>query len=305
MQAAERGASASEAIQVALTARANRSWGSGLWRFARKYPLGATGATALALLVVVAIFAPLIAPYSYITVDFPNRLTPPSSQWWFGTDHLGRDVFSRIVFGARTSLYVGILSVSLGTVVGVVMGVASGYLGGKLDILLQRVVDTLMGFPSLVLALVMVVALKPSLNSVTFAIALTMIPRMARVSRSTALSIKEEMYVLAAKANGSSTVRIMLRHVMPNGLAPVFVLATSALGSAIIAEASLSFLGLGVPPPNPSWGGMLQVGAVERLESAPWLAIFPGVFLSIVVFSFALFGDALRDALDPRLRGGR
>ena len=293
------------AVHAALERRARSSWAKHLWQFVRSYPLGAAGAAILLLLVLVAVFAPLIAPYDPLRHDIPNRLAPPGLQFFFGTDVFGRDAFSRIVFGSRTSLYVGLLSVTLGTVIGVILGVASGYLGGRFDLLVQRLVDTLMGFPSIVLAMVMVVGLGASLNSVTFAIAITMIPRMVRLSRSTALTIKEEVYVLSARATGCSTVRIMLAHVLPNGLAPVFVVATSALGTAIVIEASLSFLGLGVPPPNPSWGGMLRDGTIGVLEDAPWLAIFPGVVLSTVVFAFSLFGDALRDALDPRLRGGR
>ena len=292
-----------EATQGPLLRRAQPSLLRRLLTFMRRYPLGGIGGLILFILVIVALFANVIAPHHFADVDFSNRLHAPDSQFLFGTDKLGRDVFSRVVYGSRTSLYVGLLSVTLGTTVGVVLGIASGYAGGRFDLVVQRVVDMLMGFPSLVLALVMIVALSPSLNSVTFAISLSLMPRMTRLSRSTALTIKEEVYVLATKAVGSSTPRILLYHVMPNGLAPVFVLATSALGSAIVTEASLSFLGLGVPPPDPSWGGMLQLGAVETLESAPWLAIFPGLALSIVVFAFALFGDALRDALDPRLRG--
>jgi peptide/nickel transport system permease protein len=250
-----------------------------------------------------AIFADVIAPYDPIKQDVPYRLRPPDESFWFGTDIYGRDVFSRIVYGARISLYVGILSVIVGTVVGMLLGASSGYFGGKYDLLMQRVMDALMGFPPIVLALILVVALGPSLNSVTVAIAITYMPRVARLARSSALAIKEEAYVDAARTIGCTAPRIMLRHVIPNSLTPVFVLATGQLGNAIVAEATLSFLGLGVPPPDPSWGGMLQFGAKGYLESAPWLTIFPGLALSSVVFAFALFGDALRDVLDPRLKG--
>lgn len=270
--------------------------------FIRNKPLGAAGAAVLILVVISAIFADVIAPYDPILQDIPYRLRPPDESFWFGTDNFGRDVFSRVVFGARISLYVGLLSVAVGTLAGVVVGIASGYLGGAFDLWIQRIMDALMGFPPLVLALILVVALGPSLNSVTAAIAVTYLPRVARLARGSALAIKREAYVDAARTVGCSTWRIMLRHVMPNSLTPVFVLATGQLGNAIVAEATLSFLGLGVPPPNPSWGGMLQIGARGFLESAPWLTLFPGLALSSVVFAFALFGDALRDVLDPRLK---
>jgi peptide/nickel transport system permease protein len=272
-------------------------------RFIRTKPLGTFGAAILIILCLTALFADIIAPYDPIRQDVPYRLRSPDESFWFGTDIYGRDVFSRIVYGARVSLYVGMLSVIIGTVVGMILGATSGYLGGRFDILVQRIMDALMGFPPIVLALILVVALGPSLNSVTVAIAITYMPRVARLARSSALSIKEEAYVDAARTVGCTTPRIMLLHVIPNSLTPVFVLATGQLGNSIVAEATLSFLGLGVPPPHPSWGGMLQFGAKGYLESAPWLTIFPGLALSSVVFAFALFGDALRDVLDPRLKG--
>jgi peptide/nickel transport system permease protein len=271
--------------------------------FVRNKPLGAFGAGILIILCLTAIFADWIAPYDPIQQNVPYRLRPPDESFWFGTDIYGRDVFSRIVYGARVSLYVGILSVLIGTIVGLLIGVASGFMGGRFDILVQRIMDALMGFPPIVLALILVVALGPSLNSVTVAIAITYLPRVARLARSSALSIKEEAYVDSARTVGCTTPRIMLQHVIPNSLTPVFVLATGQLGNSIVAEATLSFLGLGVPPPHPSWGGMLQFGAKGYLESAPWLTLFPGLALSSVVFAFALFGDALRDVLDPRLKG--
>ncbi|MFN0073799.1 MAG: ABC transporter permease [Chloroflexota bacterium] len=271
--------------------------------FIRTKPLGAFGAAVVLTLVLTAIFADVIAPYDPVRQDVPYRLRSPDESFWFGTDIYGRDVFSRIVYGARISLYVGLLSVVIGTAAGVLVGSSSGYFGGKYDLWMQRVMDALMGFPPIVLALILVVALGPSLNSVTVAIAITYLPRVARLARSSALAIKEEAYVDAARTIGCTAPRIMLQHVIPNSLTPVFVLATGQLGNAIVAEATLSFLGLGVPPPDPSWGGMLQFGAKGYLESAPWLTIFPGLALSSVVFAFALFGDALRDVLDPRLKG--
>lgn len=276
---------------------------TGLLRFARRYPLGAAGGLCLTLLVLVAIFATQLSTHDPLAQHIPSRLMPPSDAYWFGTDNLGRDVFSRVIHGARTSLYVGLVSVLLGTIVGTLLGVTSGYLRGVFDLVVQRLVDTLMGFPALVLALTLVVALGSSMNNVCIAIAMTIAPRIVRVARSSTLSIREELYVTGAQAIGCSASRIILHHITPNALAPVFILATGGLGSAIIAEASLSFLGLGVPPPTPSWGGMIQLGARGYLETSPWLAVYPGIVLSVVVFSFSLLGDAMRDALDPRLRG--
>ncbi len=279
-----------------------RTWVA-LARFGQRYPLGAAGGLCLVAVAFVAVFAEQLAPHDPLAQVIPDRLVAPNGVYWFGTDNLGRDVFSRVVFGARTSLYVGFVSVALGTVTGTLLGVTSGYLRGPFDLLVQRVIDTLMGFPALVLALTLVVALGSSMNNVCIAIAMTIAPRITRVARSSTLSIREELYVTGAQAIGCSTARIILRHITPNALAPIFILATGGLGGAIIAEASLSFLGLGVPPPTPSWGGMIQLGARGYLESSPWLAVYPGIVLSIVVFSFSLLGDAMRDALDPRLRG--
>jgi peptide/nickel transport system permease protein len=298
-----------EAITHRRAVTAHRTWSAhrlssnAIVRFIRSKPLGAAGAVLLILLLISAVFADFIAPYDPILQDVPYRLRPPDESFWFGTDIYGRDMFSRIVFGARISLYVGALSVVVGTLVGLLVGIASGFLSGTFDLWVQRLMDALMGFPPIVLALILVVAVGPSLNSVTMAIAVTYIPRVARLARGSALAIKEETYVEAARAIGCSTWRIMLRYVTPNSLTPVFVLATGQLGNAIVAEATLSFLGLGVPPPQPSWGGMLQFGARGYLESAPWLTLFPGLALSSAVFAFALFGDALRDVLDPRLKG--
>ena len=283
--------------------RAQKNWRGHVWTFVRKKPLGATGGLSLIVLVLTALFAPLIQTFDPLLQDIPNRLPSPDSQFLFGTDPFGRDMFSRIVHGARVSLYVGLISVTLGTTVGTLTGVASAYAGGKVDLLVQRVVDAMQGIPGLILILALVVALGASLNNVTIAIAIAFTPRMVRLSRSQALMVKQEDYVLAAKTIGASSVRIILRHVLTNSLTPVIVLATGYLGTAIVTEAGLSFLGLGVPPPHPSWGGMLQFGARQYQEAAPWLTIFPGTALTITVFGFNLFGDALRDSLDPRLRG--
>ena len=278
-------------------------WCFSMVRFARRKPLGTLGAVTLILFLLIALSAPLMVTHDPAVQDIPNRLKAPGLNFWFGTDIYGRDVFSRIVFGSRISLYVGVVAVALGAGVGTLLGVISGYFGGWFDLVVQRATDALMGFPPLVLSMAVVVGLGPSLNVVAFAIGLSLIPRVIRVSRASAFSVREEVYVLAARALGCGHRRIIFRHLLPNCLAPVFVLATGYLGTAIVAEASLSFLGLGVPPPEPTWGGMLQFGAKGYLEAAPWLTIFPGLALSLATFGFALFGDALRDVLDPRLRG--
>ncbi|MEK7214933.1 MAG: ABC transporter permease [Chloroflexota bacterium] len=275
----------------------------GIRRLFRRYPLGGLGAVLLVCLGLVALLAPWVARYDPLFQDAALRLRPPGGDFWFGTDTYGRDIFSRVVWGSRVSLFVGVASVMVGTVPGVLLGVCSAYFGDPLDLVLQRVFDALLGFPSLVLSIIIVVGLGPSINTVTVAIAIALVPRMARLARSSALAVREEMYVLAARAAGSSDLRIVLQHILPNCLAPVFVLATGYLGSAIVAEASLSFLGLGVPPPEPSWGGLLQFGARGYVESAPWLTVFPGLALSSATFAFVILGDALRDTLDPRLRG--
>ena len=288
-----------------LRRRGALSFASVIGRFITHKPLGAGGGIVILTLVLVAIFAAALAPYDPFHHSIPERMQGPSAAHWVGTDPFGRDQLSRIIYGARMSLYVGLGAVVLASGFGTLMGVVSGYFGGKLDLLVQRIVDTMMGFPSIVLVLVMVIALRPSLNTVTFAIAVNATPRFVRLARSSTLSIREEAYVLSARALGASAIRIMGVHIIPNSLAPIFVLATGLLGSAIVTEAGLSFLGLGVPPPHPSWGNMLQAAAKEHMEAAPWLAIYPGVALTMVTFAFAVFGDALRDVLDPRLRGAR
>ena len=276
---------------------------AGILRFARRKPLGAFGGFVVVSIILVAVLAPVIVPADPYTHNSSASYEPPSWEYLAGTDVFGRDQLSRIIYGSRISLFVGFASVIIGTTVGVVIGVASAYIGGKFDLVVQRFIDTMMGFPGLVVVLVMVVALGPSLLNVTLAIAFNYFDKVIRLSRSSALSVKEEPYVLAAVAIGARNWRILTRYLIPNCLAPVFVLATQQLGAAIVIEASLSFLGLGVQPPTPSWGNMLQAAAKTNMELAPWLSIFPGAALALLTFSFAVFGDALRDVLDPRMRG--
>ena len=243
-----------------------------------------------------------ISRYDPLTVD-PHALAPPSAAHWLGTDSFGRDVWSRIIHGARISLAVGIGSTALGATLGVIVGLVSGYLSGWVDLAFQRVTDILQSLPLLVLALVMTAALGPSLHNVIIAIAIPLIPTVSRVIRANTLALREQPFVEAAKSIGMSETRIAIRHVLPNTLAPLIVLATAQLGSTILTEASLSFLGLGIPEPYPSWGRMLSESAAEYVRVAPWLVIFPGIAISLAVFGTNLFGDALRDILDPRQRG--
>lgn len=267
-------------------------------------PLGAAGGIILFLFVIVAIFAPNVAPYNPYEMHYESPFTPPGRGFILGTDNFGRDLFSRIIWGSRISLYVGLVSVALGTTSGALLGLISGYWGGTTDIILQRVVDILLAFPMLILAMAVMAALGASLNNVIIAVGIVLIPQGARVVRSSTLSIKENDYVLAAKAIGCTAWRILFVHVLPQCIAPYIIVATAALGWAILTEATLSFLGFGTPPPIPSWGAMLSGGAQMYMEKAPWMAIFPGVAVTLAVFSINLLGDALRDVLDPRLRQG-
>ena len=271
---------------------------------ARSHPLGAIGGLIMAIFVLAAIFADAIAPYDPLTVTASLSLAPPSAAHWMGCDSFGRDVYSRIVYGARISLAVGIVSTLLGSAFGIVIGLASGFLLGWVDLVVQRIIDILQALPLLVLALVMAAALGPSLENTIIAIAIPLIPYVARVIRANTLALRELPFVEAARATGMSELRIALRHVLPNTLAPLIVLATAQLGSAILTEASLSFLGLGIPEPYPSWGRMLSESAAEYVRTAPWLVVFPGIAISLVVFGTNLLGDAVRDLLDPRQRGG-
>jgi peptide/nickel transport system permease protein len=274
-----------------------------LGRFARKKPLGAAGGVVVLVILLTAVFADVLATHDPIATEASNTLARPNRDHWLGADHLGRDIYSRIVHGARVSLIVGVTSTLLGSVLGGVIGLLSGYAGGKTDLVTQRLLDILQGLPLLVLALVMSASLGPSVQNVIIAISIPILPRAARVVRASVLSIREMQYVEAARAVGLAHLRIAFRHILPNTIGPFIVLCTAQLGSAILVEAALSFLGLGVPEPYPSWGRMLSVSAAEYAQKAPHLVLFPGVAISLAVFGSNLLGDALRDTLDPRLRG--
>jgi peptide/nickel transport system permease protein len=284
-----------------------RSSGAGAWatifRFSRRKPLGAAGALIILVIVFTAIFANVLETQDPIATNAAETLARPSATHWLGTDHLGRDIYSRILHGSRVSLLVGLGSTLVASLLGGVIGLLSGYVGGKTDLVVQRVMDILQGLPLLVLALVMAAALGPSIPNVILAISIPIMPRAARVIRASVLSIREFQYVEAARALGLTHLRIAFRHIMPNTMGPFIVLGTAQLGSAILVEATLSFLGLGVPEPYPSWGRMLSVSAAEYAQKAPWLVLFPGIAISLAVFGSNLLGDALRDTLDPRLRG--
>lgn len=288
---------------IARTLRPTRPIHRKLIRFVTKKPLGAIGAFLIGLMVFSAMFAELVSPYGPYQQHLIDSLAPPGAQYLLGADNFGRDMLSRIIHGSRISLYVGIGSVVLGSFSGAFLGLVSGYFGGKFDSLMLRLMDIMMAFPSLVLALAIVATLGPSATNAMLAIAVTLIPREVRVIRSAALGIKQNEYITASVALGATTMRIIMRHMLPNCMAVWLVLASAELGNAILVESSLSFLGLGTPPPTPSWGSMLAGDSRRYLETAPWLSIYPGLAISAAVFGFNLFGDALRDVLDPRLRG--
>ncbi len=279
-----------------------RGVGEWLWWFATRQPLGLAGAILVFVLVVTAILAPMLAPHGPKDAAFPQYV-PPGAEFPMGTDHLGRDILSRIIWGARLSLYVGLLSVLFGVTLGALWGVVTAYFGGAADTASQRVVDSLMALPPIILALALMAALGQSVSNVIIALAVLLIPTAARTIRSVALSIKEMPYVEAARAGGATEWRVIVRHVMPNTLATYIVLFTVNIAYAIVVEAALSFLGLGAPPDEPSWGGMLTAGT-QALETAPWMIFFPGLAISLTVFGLNLLGDSIRDLTDPRLRGG-
>ena len=279
-----------------------RGWGGALWLFVRKNPLGAAGGLLILLLILASALAGILATHNPIRTSM-RVLVAPGAEFWLGTDNLGRDLWSRVVYGARISLLVGVSSTLMGAVTGGLIGLVSGYLGGKTDLIAQRLMDIMQALPILVLALVMAAALGPSLINTIIAISVVIAPRAARVVRASVLAIREFAFIEAARALGVSHSRIAFHHILPNTFGPFVVLVTAQLGGAILAEAALSFLGLGIPEPYPSWGRMLSIAAAEYAQKAPWLVIYPGLAISLAVFGTNLLGDALRDTLDPRLRG--
>jgi peptide/nickel transport system permease protein len=270
--------------------------------FVRRYPLGAAGALIMLAFVGVAVFADAISAYDPLSTNARASLAPPGDMHTLGADFMGRDVLARIIYGARISLTVAIGATTLGCLIGMAIGLLSGFFGGWFDLIVQRLMDIMQSLPLLVMALVMAASLGPSLTNTIIAIAIPLVPTVARTIRSNTLALREMPFVEAARAVGMSETRIAVQHVLPNTLAPLIVLATAQLGSAILTESALAFLGLGVPEPHPSWGRMLSESAAEYVRTAPWLVIFPGVAISAAVFGTNLVGDAIRDILDPRQR---
>ena len=301
---------------VAFTARhpravaAQTSWASTYaWPAVRKFittkPLGAIGGVIILLMALTALFADALAPYDAFEINQKLQFKAPSLAHWFGTDEFGRDLLTRMIYGSRIALFIGLTAALIGATGGALLGVISAYLGGRVDLYMQRLMDVMLAFPLLILALAIVSILGRSIPNVVLAIAIPVIPRTTRIVRSSALAIKENVYVEAARAIGGSHSHVMLHHIVPNVMAPYLIMLTAQLGNAILVEASLSFLGLGTAEPTPSWGLMLSGGAPLYAEKAPWVAIFPGLAISLAVFGFNLFGDSLRDALDPKLRHRR
>ncbi|TMJ61715.1 MAG: ABC transporter permease [Alphaproteobacteria bacterium] len=286
---------------AAAGANVKNRWGA-LRFFVRRYPLGAAGAVIMGIFLFAAAFAPWLTVYDPLSTNAAASLARPGTAHWLGCDFMGRDVWARIMYGARISLMVSLGAMLLGSGIGVVVGLLSGYLLGWFDLITQRILEMMQALPLLVLAIIMAAALGPSLHNTIVAIAIPLVPYVARVIRSNTLTLREQPFVEAAKAIGMPEMRIAIRHVLPNTLSPLIVPATAQLGSAILVEATLSFLGLGVPEPHPSWGRMLSESAAEYVRTAPWLVIFPGLAISFVVFGTNLLGDALRDLLDPRQR---
>lgn len=279
-------------------------WRLEVWRVAKGSPLGAVALAFVVMLALIALLAPVIAPFDPLIFHRVDRLQGPNGTYLLGTDQSGRDQFSRLIYGTRVSLYVGVAPIALSLIFGTAIGAVSGLAGGFIDAIIQRLSDALMAIPALVVALTVVTLLGPTLNNVVLAIAMVTIPAVNRVARAAALQIVALPYMTAAQSLGASPMRILLRHLIPNILSPVVVFGASLVGAAILAEAGLSFLGLGIPPPDPTWGNMLSGDNKTIFEVAPWLVIAPGIAITLTVLAFNLLGDLVRDLMDPRTRNG-
>jgi peptide/nickel transport system permease protein len=284
----------------------NRPASSGfLARLFRDKPLGAAGGALLLLFLVVGLGAQWIAPYGFNEIAPIQRLKPPSWSHWFGTDHLGRDVLSRCIYGAQLSVIIGCSAAGLATIISSFIGIVSGYAGGRFDLIVQRFVDAWQSFPDLIILIVVVSVIGPGMPQIIGTLALLLGIAGSRIVRSAVINVREHMYVHAAQSIGASVPRILWRHILPNVMPPIIVLFTTRVGTVILAESGLSFLGLGVPPPSPTWGSMLSGSGRTYMFQGPWLALAPGLCLTAVVYATNVFGDALRDLLDPRMRGAR
>ncbi len=299
---------AGEGAAVTLPLRAlppARPWYVSVWgQMLRRKPLGTLGGVIVLGMLAGAVLADLIAPYGYAETSLRERLQPSSATHWLGTDQLGRDLLTRVLYGARVSLYVGFGAVLLGSAMATGIGIASAYFGGRVDLLVQRLVDAWMAFPGLLLLMSIMSMVGPGVWNITLVLGVAFGIQNSRVVRGVALSIKEHTYIEGARAAGAGHTRVTAIHILPNVLPTIIVVATTGLSTVILTEASLSFLGLGVPPPYPTWGGMLSLQGLDHMYQAPWIAVWPAVALSLAVFGFNMLGDALRDLLDPRLRGG-
>jgi len=276
-----------------------------VFRLFREKPLGAAGAVVFVLFLFCGTFADVLAPYGMNQIAPLKRLRPPSLDFPFGTDNLGRDMLSRCLYGAQLSVIIGFTAAGIATMVSTLIGIVSGYLGGRFDLILQRFVDAWMSFPSLIVLIVVVSVVGPGMPQIIVTLGLLFGIGGSRIIRSAVVSVRENMYVHAAQSTGASTFRVLWRHILPNVLPPVIVLFTTNVGGVILAESGLAFLGLGVPPPAPTWGGLLSGSGRTYMLQGPWLALAPGLCLTIVVYATNMFGDALRDLLDPRMRGSR
>lgn len=293
------------AVNPAMKARKRHSFFVDLAiRLVKEKPLGLIGALIVLVLFLTGIFAHWLAPYGYNEIYVTPRLAAPSASHPLGGDNIGRDLFSRVIYGARISMFVGLGATALGVTISTIIGVISGFLGGKTDIIIQRFVDAWMCFPALFLILSVMAIVGPGMWQVILVLGVLNGISSSRIVRGAVITIKNNVYVEAAKATGCSTPKILVQHILPNIMAPIIILFTIGMGAAILAEASISFLGFGIPPPTPSWGGMLSEGGTRYMLLAPWMAIWPGLALSVVVYGVNMLGDALRDLLDPRLRGG-
>jgi peptide/nickel transport system permease protein len=296
------------APSIALDARRlprTLPWYLEVWvQMLRRKPLGTLGAAIVVGMLFLAVFADVLSPYGFAETNLRARFVPSSAAHWLGTDQIGRDVATRILYGARISLYVGFGAVAIASVIATLLGIFSAYWGGRLDLLLQRLVDAWMAFPGLLILMSIMSLLGPSVLNITLVLGIAAGLRESRIVRGVALSIRENTFIESARAMGSGHLRVTLVHILPNVLPTIIVVATTGLSTVILTEASLSFLGLGVPPPQPTWGGMLSLAGLDHMYRAPWLAIWPAVALSLAVFGFNMLGDALRDLLDPRLKGG-